>query len=114
MPTRGYNIRVVLKSENGYWIVQGLEYDIAAQGKDIAKAKESFVKTIVGHLTFAAQRGIAPFQGVNKAPRVYWNAFEKGEQLQNPIQIPSSSFKRLRNRIPEMALLPASFEARVA
>ena len=111
MPAKELKIRVVLKSDNGNWIAQGLEFDITAQGKDIHQAKESFVKTVLGYLVYASKKNIQPFLGVPKAPDRFWKAFNKGEELLNPILFDHAKAKRLG--LSDEIKMPYSLEARV-
>lgn len=103
-----YKIRVILKSECGMWVAQGLEHDIAAQGKNITEAKRSFVRTFLGHVIIACKNKKPPFEGIKKAPKKYWDDFNKGEELAKPIEIPRNT--RMRAISCE---IPRQLEARV-
>ncbi|HSP13771.1 MAG TPA: hypothetical protein VLV78_03340 [Thermoanaerobaculia bacterium] len=50
-----FNLRVLVKEEDGLWVAQGLEIDYAAQGTSLAEAKQNFqagfLGTITEHLT---------------------------------------------------------------
>jgi|GEM_PF-6113172 len=94
-----YQVRVVLnKTESGYRVAQGLEFDISAQGKSIREAKSSFAYALIGHLMYAEQKKMKPFQGVPKAPKKYWEKFKQGEELQNPISLPSAKIRSFATR----------------
>ncbi len=104
--------RVLLKAnESGYWVAQALEVDVAAQGRNLAEAKNAFVKTMIGHIVFALKKQRVPFEGIGKAPKSVWNLFEKGEELSNPNRIPASMLRKYKNSAP---ILPESMLARVA
>src|SRR5271170_3676573 len=105
-------LRVLLKADQGgHWIAQALEVDVAAQGRNLAEAKSAFVKTILGHIVLALKKNRVPFEGIGKAPKSFWNLFDKGEELSNPILIPASARRKFRNSAP---MLPESMLARVA
>ena len=107
-------LRVLLKAQDGMWVAQALEYDITAQGKNISAAKHAFVKTVVGHILLAIKSDRIPFEGLGKAPRYYWNIFEKAEELSNPICLTSAPIRKLRDRLGSPNLLPDRMLARVA
>ena len=63
------------------WAAQCLEYDIAAQGKTIDEAKESFKRTFVGQIMVDVHFGHQPLQGIEKAPEEYWEQFRTAKRL---------------------------------
>jgi hypothetical protein len=88
-------ISVLLEQEDHYWVAQGLEYDIAAQGKNISEAKKSFGKTIISQIVLDLKDNLKPLEGIEKAPQMYWDMFKKAERLKEqrsfamPKSIPS-------------------------
>ena len=83
-------ISVVLLQEGDYWVTQGLEYDIAAQGKTISEAKKAFERTITGQIFMDIRENRKPLQGIEKAPQEYWDKFERAEPLKEtkPFSMP--------------------------
>ncbi len=86
MKRKNVNIRisVLFLQEDNQWVAQGLEYDIAAQGKSISKAKKSFEKTIIGQIILDLKDSLEPLNGIEKAPQMYWDIFKKAERLKEP------------------------------
>jgi hypothetical protein len=85
-----FNVSVLILREGDSWVAQGLEYDIAAQGKTIAAAKTAFERTFVGQIVVDVLHGKQPLEGVSRAPRSYWTKFEHGERLtdRKPFYLP--------------------------
>ena len=63
-------VSVLLRYEGIYWVAQGIEYDIAAQGRTIQEAKKAFEKTIIGQIILDVKDGLEPLTGVEKAPPI--------------------------------------------
>ena len=83
----------VLLKEASAWVAQGLEYDIAAQGKTIRDAMLAFERTVVGHIVLDLQNNRQPLSALPKAPRFYWNQYEQGEPLmenRKPFRLPDN------------------------
>lgn len=59
-----FSVSVLLTEENGIYLAQCIEYDIAAQGSSIEKAKRAFEKTIVGQIILDIQYGKKPLEGI--------------------------------------------------
>jgi len=74
-------VSVLLRRENEMWAAQCLEYDLAAQGQTISEAKEAFEKTFVGQIIVDIKSGKQPLEGVQQAPREYWDKFKTAERL---------------------------------
>jgi|ERR1700693_1201710 len=76
-------IRVLLINENGPWVAQGLDYDIAAQGRTIQEAMKAFQQTLLAQIRADLSKGRNPLQDFEHAPDMYWSAYERAEPLQN-------------------------------
>lgn len=74
-------ISVLFRYEDCYWVAQGLEYDIAAQGRTISEAKKAFGKTIIGQIVIDLKDRLKPLSGIEKAPISYWELFKSAERL---------------------------------
>jgi predicted RNase H-like HicB family nuclease len=85
-----FKFSVLLVQEDGDWVAQCLEYDVAAQGNSISEAKEALAQTIAGQIVVALEHEEQPFQGIPPAPKEYWDKFHTGERLadREPIFIP--------------------------
>jgi hypothetical protein len=69
-------IRVLFLKDGPVWVAQGLDYDVAAQGRTIAAAKQAFVETLVGRLRMDMERKFPPLYGLSQAPRNFWAIYE--------------------------------------
>ncbi len=81
----------VLLKEASAWVAQGLEYDIAAQGKTIRDAMRAFRRTLVGQIILDIKLGRRPLSNVPKAPDFYWEKYDEGEPLadnRQPLNLP--------------------------
>lgn len=69
--------RVVLCREEGIYVAQCLEYDIAAHGATVAAAREAFIDAWIRHVMVAMERGVRPFDGLPEGPREYWRLWDE-------------------------------------
>jgi hypothetical protein len=76
-PPREIHIRAVAFQEGGAWVVQGIEYDIAAHASDPAKVPAAFAKALLHNATISKHLGREPFEGIKPAPRRYREMFER-------------------------------------
>ena len=83
---------VVLFQEEGGWVSQCLNYDVAAQGDTIAEAREALAQTLAEHIVLAVHHGEQPFAGIPPAPIEYWAKFRDAERLADiqPIFVPAA------------------------
>ena len=87
-------LRVLLLKEDGGWVAQCLEYDIAARGDSIDEALISFRDTLLGQVELDSQRGREPFAGKKPAPPWYWQTLKHARRLADPITLKSSKEAR--------------------
>ena len=57
---------IVLFQENNKWVVQCINYDIAAQGDTIEKAVNAFEKTFIGQIILDIENGKEPLEDTPK------------------------------------------------
>ena len=78
--------------EHDGWVVQCLEYDIVAQGETIEVATRRWVQTLVGQIVVDVERGVAPLDGIDKAPQKLWELLTKSRPLEQaiPVVIPKN------------------------
>jgi predicted RNase H-like HicB family nuclease len=92
-----YQIRAVVLQEGDWWVAQCLDYDIATQAKTIAELYDELERVLMGHMVMAREAGVAPFSGIPRAPKRYWDLFRdarlKLEPVEPPVQldVPSPS-----------------------
>ena len=79
--TINFRFSVLLLREGDGWVAQCLEYDLAAQGKTIADAKEAFAKTFAGQIAVDVHHNQEPLATFGPAPRAYWEKFKVAERL---------------------------------
>lgn len=89
--TQSIQISGLLLKEASAWVVQGLEYDIAAQGKTIRDAMRAFRRTVVGQMIIDLKNERQPLSTIPKAPDFYWQKFfEEAEPLaRQPLNLPA-------------------------
>jgi hypothetical protein len=85
-----FSISVLLRHEEHGWVAQCLEYDIAAQGKNLAEAKAAMEKAFIGQVVVDLSNGVEPLSCIGKAPIEYWNQFAQAERLadRKPLYVP--------------------------
>lgn len=78
MSTPNDRLKILLLNDRGPWIVQCLQYDIAAQGESVTKAWEAFNWTYWAQVLIDREKGIDPLSKLEPAPKEYWTRFEHG------------------------------------
>lgn len=78
-------INAVAYPEDGAWIVQGLEYDIAAHALDVADLPDAFVRAVVEHAILTQMHGRKPLEGLKKAPERFHRMFEEARAEVRPV-----------------------------
>lgn len=73
--TYAFEVQVLMLLENGTWIAQGLDYDIAGHGETIEAAIDNFGKTFLGQAIVDLKHGEKPLAAIKKAPDFYWKRF---------------------------------------
>jgi len=74
-------INIIAFQEEGGWVAQCLQYDIAAQANTFAELQREMLRAIVSHIILNTERGRAPFEGLNEAPPKFWRMYGEGEPL---------------------------------
>lgn len=78
-----YDINVVLLCDQGIWVAQCLEHDIAAQGKTIKQAMKTFSKSFAGQVFMDVENGKQPLEDFTPAPVEYWDMLREAEPLES-------------------------------
>lgn len=78
---RDFEVKILLINENGLWVAQCLDYDFAAQGKNMKEAMDSFARSFAGQICTELKYGKEPFEDFTKAPIEYWDMFDASEPL---------------------------------
>ena len=83
------DLSVLLTQEGDFWVAQCLEYDIAAQGKDLREVKFRFAQTVVSQIAINVRFEQSPLEDISQAPEQYWNKFHDASVLgREPIRVP--------------------------
>jgi hypothetical protein len=77
-------IRAVVFKEGDWWIIQILEYDLAAQVRRLEDVPNEFRRVLLGQMAANAAIGTEPFHGFSKAPKRYWEMYESACTLVAP------------------------------
>lgn len=92
-------IRVILFQEEGEWVAQCLEYDIAAQGSTIDEAQNGWSHTFKGYIALSEENGVEALHGVPEAPNFYKEKFEQAEKFMYKNIMLSSDLIVVKQRI---------------
>jgi hypothetical protein len=77
-------IRAVLFQEEGWWVAQCLDYDIAAQARTQADLLYELERILIGYLVISSEKGLRPFERLPQAPRRYWVMYEQADPIPSP------------------------------
>jgi hypothetical protein len=83
-------LSILLFQKDTTWVAQCLEWDIAAQGKTLDDALNSFERTFVGQLVLDIDQNKNPLEDTPRTPREYWTMFEQAKKLadKKPFYLP--------------------------
>jgi len=96
-------IRVVLFREGDMWVAQCVEYDIGAQGKDLADVVQRLQVTLNVEVQESIARNLPPFSGIDRSPSYIEEYWSKAGGAYNPRSLSSDSPSRMQVRT-ELAL----------
>ena len=77
-----FHIRAVLFREEGWWVAQCLEHDIAVQATTQPDLIYELERILVGHLAVSEEARREPFASLPKAPRRYWEMYERAKPVE--------------------------------
>lgn len=77
-------IRAVILEDGDLWAVQGLDYDIAAQGDSVHEAMQSFQRVVIAQVLLDLEKKRIPFADIPKAPDEFWEMFDEGVLVSDP------------------------------
>ncbi len=87
------NMKVLILQEEGWWVAQGLEYDIVMTGDTMEEALTEFVKALNARLRICKKEGVDPFD-IPEAPSFLWNLFNKAlfniqcrQEMESPVEL---------------------------
>ncbi len=98
-------IRVlVFKQGENSFLAQGLEHDIAVQGRSLKEVQDAFKFCYAGHIALAAQDGKTTLD-IPRAPACYWDLFHKDNRLPaSAVPKPKAGKVIKRSPVAEFAL----------
>lgn len=70
-------IRAVAFEEDGWWVAQCLEYDIAAQAKTLPALVREVWRVLYAYSIIGKKEGIDVWAHKSKAPAVFWKLFNQ-------------------------------------
>ena len=80
-------LTVLLFKEGPYWVAQGLEYDIVAQGETRLIAIDELHQMCIKAVFLNQQLNLHPFElSYPKAPDLYWKRYEESKKSENGTQ----------------------------
>jgi len=94
-----FELSVLFMEGDGVWSAQCLEYDIAAQAKTLNDLFYEMERVLVSQLALDEELGRKPFEGIARAPRKYWDAFERS---QTTMDRPATGLKADSTRNPRI------------
>jgi predicted RNase H-like HicB family nuclease len=71
-----HQIRAVLFEDMGWWCVQCLEHDIAAQARTVSELVTELERVLSAHVEVSAQLEHEPFVDLPPAPQRFFDAYE--------------------------------------
>lgn len=74
-----FNFNLLLFKEDEFWIAQGINKDITAQGKSIDNAINSFKNICINQMILDFEDKKEPLSDIPEAPREFIEIFNKSE-----------------------------------
>ena len=101
------HLNAVAFEEDGVWIVQGIEYDIATFTHDIDNIPEAFMKTVMEYVCISAELGRQPLQGIKPAPQRFRDMFERSRSRVSAVEEQVHPVARMTRPIVDIRLAAA-------
>jgi hypothetical protein len=94
MPTRPAPIPikidvVAFEDPDGFWIAQGIQYDIVAQAKSVAAIRKAFSRQLAANVVLNAKFGREGLEGIPPAPEKFKRMFEAAGDELRPVARPA-------------------------
>ncbi len=101
--THHYALKVLVSRENGGFVAQGINYNLAAQGRTIADAQAALGRLFVDQVLLDLVRGAAPLGRVAEAPAEIKARFDRGEPIGGEALFGNLSDIEARHRVDARA-----------
>jgi hypothetical protein len=72
---------VILQETPGFWLVRGLEHDVAVEGRSIGTAVRAAVGFVEAHTAFDTRHDLRPLSAFPPSPPKYWDAYGAGSPV---------------------------------
>jgi hypothetical protein len=106
-------LHVLLMTESNedgqWWILQCLEFDIAAQARSFRDAEYELGRMLAARVAVASEFGVKPFEGLPQAPDEFWSRYNAHAAR---VEVDTEAFK-LPIDTPAPWMLPPRYEVRV-
>jgi predicted RNase H-like HicB family nuclease len=100
MQSLNLKLSVLLFPENGAWVAQCLQHNIAEQGATIDEAISNWTTALVTHISSDIEDKRTPLEGVEKAPMEFWGRWIEAKLLnEQPLNLPGN--------VPPAWMIPA-------
>ncbi|MBW8878142.1 MAG: hypothetical protein JF614_24535 [Acidobacteria bacterium] len=76
-------IHAVVFKEEGWFVAQFLEYDIATQAKSVTALLDEAEQIIAAYILVAEQKGLEPFTNMPRAPRRFWQMYKDAKPVRH-------------------------------
>jgi hypothetical protein len=87
MPIALPDLRFVVLKEGSHLVAQCLQFDIAVQGRSMEQLSQRLEHTLAAQVLIDSHYGRRPFEGIEPAPKSYWQAWEKSQARLVPTAI---------------------------
>ncbi len=78
-------LRVIIFQDCGKWIAQCLEHDICTSADTLGDLQRHLELTLCLELSKSLERSVKPFTEINKAPRHFWDLWERRSAMLTPV-----------------------------
>jgi hypothetical protein len=76
---------VAFEDHDGYWIAQGIQYDIVARAKSAPAIREAFARQLAANFALNARLGRNALEGIPPAPERFRRMFEEAPEAMRPL-----------------------------
>lgn len=78
-------IRVLVYEQDGWWIIRGLDYHFMTLTERLEDVPGEIRRFIMVMFAASWENGVEPFNGYSRAPRKYWEMYERAEPWTEPV-----------------------------
>jgi hypothetical protein len=100
-------INAIAFHDEGVWIAQCIEYDIAVSAETLPKLRRAFEQAVIANICVNEERGYSGLDGIPPAPSRFRDLFNSADNYLQPIkrtQSPASTPVEIRDfRLAEVA-----------